>query len=296
MVMSSLDMCCWDNVLCFLDIRTCGRLSSVSKDIRDSLDGYWKSQCKLMYGQGRMNYEAPSCHKVAKDFVRRAVLLKVFAQRNVKLLEVHWCYPFILSHTPSPVQISPTATLFETVNQYDFYLRLRFENGSQVHEQFCPSSTVHSTHNEICLQFLQPITWPALSHVQEHFDIRDFEGTSVSSRAGSALIRSAWDRTSVVVVGSSESIPAQHTVVAAAFSFMSYGAPPGITPIDNTLDFVNHYPGMIDDGTCPRCTIDYDRYWSFCHVEWNDDPLLCDYEVGFVARRDSLVSLIIKKI
>lgn len=290
-----IELCCWNNVVVFLDISTCGILSTCSKKLRDSLKRFWLLQCDAIYSRGdpRQKYNK-SCPIIAKELVRKAVELKSFSEYSTLLLEAHWCYR---SHTwystqPSPVQLLPSNELFLEAKSYDFHVRIGYDNGRQSFQKFYPAgSTLYQyVHHEIRFELLPTVTWPGLQRVQQHYDRRDFHLVVDSGCSGTNCLSAAWDSTSVLVVARKlSSANCRPYVVAAASSFAAHREPHTIP-----IDFANHYPGTNGDPSLPSCTEEFDRYWTFLHPEWNSDPMDLDIDIGLVARETSLVWLVLR--
>jgi hypothetical protein len=262
---------CWDDILSFVDIKTCGRLYGCHRDMDLLARPFWQRRCLQYYGDhcGERE-EAP------RLLAKRALCLQLYARTKHRELESHWCYPACATvNGAAPVDVIRGEDFFPDAAKFDFYVRLRLENGQQLSEQFYPAGSVRIEENELAFPIDRP-NWPGLQIAQHYYNQDDHP-----RRDAGNILEAAWECTSALIVGMKGG-QISPVVVAAGFSFPKYFE--GGRMMHLTMDF---------DSCLPRCINEGDRFWQFLHLESNDETGGIDYELGFVASIKSLKWLVL---
>jgi hypothetical protein len=134
--------------------------------------------------------------------------MKSFALAQHKEFDSHCCYGAMMvqddeSHRIACERINGVCPLdynnYEIVQRQaficDYYVRLRFDNGSRLYEQFYASEKVECDEDAIVFPMTLP-SWPALSRAHRYFDRR--ERGFIGQFNNEAY--HAWENTSVLIV------------------------------------------------------------------------------------------------
>jgi hypothetical protein len=207
-----------------------------------------------------------------RQLLQRVVVnLKVFAKRQHQVLESHWCYPLLEGTNLDDGCLLHFDDVLLNATTYDFYVRLRLENGQQLYEGFYPAERVLVDGSEVSFELPRP-SWRDLQRVQDYFTRRNNHGIIESS---GTVLQDAWDSTSAVIVAIEREHQHSAVVVAAGYSY------PHVS-----MDFGGEEPKNMDVMT--------ERFWFFIHVELNDYTNDNLYVLGFVADATSLNRLVLK--
>jgi hypothetical protein len=278
-----LNQDCWESILSFVDIKTCGRLYLCSRHMDTLAKAFWRKRCEHYFGED-FSWKKQRVHYVGDDFptsgegevyrriLGRVLSLKHFAKLKHEALAARWCFPAVAEATPINVDPLHWETVVPNATQYDFYIRLRVQNGRQLVGRFYPGESVLiDNHHSVCFRLPEPPSWPGLCAAQRYFDRNDRDSDA------RVILSKAWDCTSVVIVGMrrGQSTP---MLVAAAFSF----------PF--TEEAVHEASSMdFDDGRVLSFMKAGDSYWYFLHSEMNEyGEESSPPDLGFVVSAHSL--------
>lgn len=284
-----LNQDCWESILSFVDIKTCGRLYLCSRDMDTLAKAFWRKRCEHYFGED-FSWKKQLIHYFGDDFTTRdegevsrlilgrVLTLQHFAKIKHEALAARWCYPAVAEATPSNIETLHWETVVPNATQYDFFICLRAQNGRQLVERFYPGESVLiDNHRSVCFPLPEHISWPGLCTALRYFHRNDYDRDSYETRAG--ILAKAWDCTSVVIVGMrlGQSIP---MLVAAAFSFPKYFTEEAVHEA-TSMDF--------EDGRVLNFMKAGDTYWYFRHVELNEyGAEISPPDIGFVVSAQSL--------
>lgn len=141
-----------EHVVSFLDVKSFGRLASTCVEFSNRpWSTFWRQRALHIYGVDDYNTRTLS----PKDLLRRVVWLRNFARLQQKESDVHDCYAAVNSSESThwvnninrckemnghcPLEHPHVEPIYHP-EDYDFFIRLRYNHGRQLFERFIPGN------------------------------------------------------------------------------------------------------------------------------------------------------------